>query len=197
LLAVKTNLGDAQVVGCEEFAGLDFTPAECAQMLPMLDDELDRLRGQRALVLENDLAPAEMFDLRPPGWRPRDLALRPRDVPAAPPLPRDADDIAFAGIETQSTWFTSGRLRSRELVDIFLARIAKRAARLECIVTLVGDHARAEADRRDSQRSAGKSCGALHDLPYALKDLFDTAGIPTTWGPSRIGTECPRTTPSP
>lgn len=182
LLAAKTNLDDAQVAGCEEFAGLDFTPAERAQMLPMLDDELDRLRGQRALVLENDLAPAETFDPRLPGWRPRDLALRPRDVPAAPPLPRDPDDIAFAGIEAQSAWLMSGRLKSRELVDIYLARIAKRAGRLECVVTLVADQARAEADQRDRQRAAGKPCGPLHGLPYALKDLFDTAGIPTTWG---------------
>ena len=181
MLAAKANVSDAEVVGCEEFAGLDFTPAERAQMLPALDDELDRLRRQRSLVLENDLAPAETFDPRLPGWRPRDLALRPRKASVAPP-PRDAEDIAFAGIEAQASWLAAGRLKSRELVDIYLARIAARAARLECVVTLVADQARAEADQRDRERAAGKPCGPLHGLPYALKDLFDTAGIPTTWG---------------
>jgi len=182
LLATSGKVGDAQVSECEAFAGLDFTPAERAQMLPALDDELDRLRGQRALVLENDLAPAETFDPRLPGWQPRLLPRLPYGDPVVPPLPGNADDIAFAGIDAQAGWLASGRLRSRELVDIYLARIAARATRLECIVTLVADQARAEADDRDRERAAGKPCGPLHGLPYALKDLFDTAGIPTTWG---------------
>ena len=34
----------------------------------------------------------------------------------------------------------------------------------------------------DAEFKAGKYRGALHGVPYSLKDVFDTAGIPTTWG---------------
>ena len=40
----------------------------------------------------------------------------------------------------------------------------------------------AEAARADAEIAAGRDRGPLHGLPYGLKDLFDTKGIPTTWG---------------
>ena len=34
----------------------------------------------------------------------------------------------------------------------------------------------------DAELKAGKYRGPLHGVPYAVKDVFDTAGIATTWG---------------
>ncbi|MEM1266267.1 MAG: amidase, partial [Pseudomonadota bacterium] len=49
-------------------------------------------------------------------------------------------------------------------------------------VTVTPELARAEAAAADQLFAAGVWLGPLHGMPYGLKDLFDTAGIPTTWG---------------
>jgi Asp-tRNA(Asn)/Glu-tRNA(Gln) amidotransferase A subunit family amidase len=42
--------------------------------------------------------------------------------------------------------------------------------------------AMAEAARCDDELRAGKYRGPLHGIPYGIKDLFATKGVPTTWG---------------
>ena len=42
--------------------------------------------------------------------------------------------------------------------------------------------ARAQAAAADRELAAGRYRGPLHGIPFGIKDLFDTAGIPTTWG---------------
>ena len=46
----------------------------------------------------------------------------------------------------------------------------------------MADQARAEALRADAEIKAGKYRGPLHGIPYGLKDIFSTKGVPTTWG---------------
>jgi Asp-tRNA(Asn)/Glu-tRNA(Gln) amidotransferase A subunit family amidase len=180
-VAAPTKLTDEAIAACDRFAGLDFTPAERQQMLAGVDEQLDRLRAIRAVALENDLAPAVTFDPRLPGWRPRPAG-RPAPVRTPPPLPTDAEDIAFAPAWQQAAWIARGKLTSRALVDLYLARIARLAPTLLCFVTVTADQARAEAAVLDREVAAGRLRGPLHGLPYGLKDLFDTAAIRTTWG---------------
>jgi Asp-tRNA(Asn)/Glu-tRNA(Gln) amidotransferase A subunit family amidase len=42
--------------------------------------------------------------------------------------------------------------------------------------------ARAEAAKTDAEIKAGRYRGPLHGLPYGVKDIFSTKGVPTTWG---------------
>src|SRR4029079_1626081 len=44
------------------------------------------------------------------------------------------------------------------------------------------DQAFAKAKQADTEIAAGKYRGPLHGIPYGVKDLLDTAGIPTTYG---------------
>jgi len=178
----SVKITDPLIAACDRFAGLDFTPAERQQMLATVDEQLDRLRAARAVALENELAPAVTFDPRLPGW-----TLRPAiETGAAPlrssPLPSRPEEIAFAPGWMQADWIADGKLTSRALVDLYLDRIARLAPRLNCFITVTADQARAEADTLDRERAAGQLRGPLHGLPYGLKDLFDTAGIRTTWG---------------
>lgn len=179
--AAEPALSEADIAACERFAGMRFTGAERTQMLAAVDDELDRLRGLRDVTFENDLPPAETFDPRLPGWEARPLPAPAADEPA-PPLPTSAEDIAFAPAVHQAAWIAAGSLGARELTDLYLDRIERRAPRLSCFVTVLADEARAEADERDRERARGALRGPLHGLPYGLKDLIDTAGIRTTWG---------------
>jgi Asp-tRNA(Asn)/Glu-tRNA(Gln) amidotransferase A subunit family amidase len=187
--AVSTDL----IAACDRFAGLDFTPAERAQMATAVDDQLDRLRRLRGVALENDLAPAETFNPRLPGWTPRAPLPPARGVRGKPPHPGTAEDIAFASASLQGGWIAAGMLTSRALVELYLDRIAARSGRLECFVTVLADQARAEADARDRETRAGRSRGPLHGVPYALKDLFDTAGITTGWGAEPFRDRIPTT----
>ena len=50
------------------------------------------------------------------------------------------------------------------------------------------DLARAQATQADAEIKAGKYRGPLHGLPYGVKDLFATKGIPTTWGAADFAT---------
>ena len=172
----------ALIETCDRFAGLDLTAHEREQMLPLIDEQIDRLRLLRGITLENDLGPAETFDPRLPGWRPRPAHGGRARIPALPPLPASGADIAFAPAWMQAGWLRSRKLGALALTDLYLDRIAASGAKLEAFALVPADRARAEAAACDRELAAGKSRGPLHGLPYALKDLFDTAGLETAWG---------------
>ncbi|MYH40780.1 MAG: amidase [Chloroflexi bacterium] len=76
----------------------------------------------------------------------------------------------------------AGRLSASELVEATLARIDETEPRLNAYITVTADHARRQAQAADDELAAGRDRGPLHGIPVALKDLVDTAGIPTTGG---------------
>lgn len=71
----------------------------------------------------------------------------------------------------------------REVMAAYLARIQRLNPALNAIVNLA-DEAQllAQADARDAQLAAGQSCGWLHGMPLAVKDLSAAQGFPTTFG---------------
>src|SRR5205085_8930434 len=72
-----------------------------------------------------------------------------------------------------------------ELVESRLARIEKLDARLNSFIRVLADTARAEARAAEAEIAAGKYCGPLHGIPIGLKDIYETAGVPTT-GHSKV-----------
>src|SRR5881227_4146054 len=72
-----------------------------------------------------------------------------------------------------------------ELVDSRLARIEKFDGRLHSFIRVLADSARAEARAAEAEIAAGKYRGPLHGIPLGLKDIYETAGIPTT-GHSKV-----------
>src|SRR3981189_1899514 len=69
-----------------------------------------------------------------------------------------------------------------EVLDAHLATIARVNPKLNAIVTLVADAARALAKQAEAAVMRGDKLGALHGLPVAIKDVTPTAGISTTHG---------------
>lgn len=182
-----------ELAGAERLAGVSYTEAEREQMLNGIDAWVSRAEALRAMEKPNALAPAMTFDPRLPGKRYEPDQGGVRGLGAAPALPSDATDIAFAPTWMQSQWLASGAISSLELTEIYLARIAAHADRLECFVAVTADRARAEARARDAERARGELRGPLHGIPYTLKDIIDVEGLPATWGATvyqdRVATE--------
>jgi len=71
-------------------------------------------------------------------------------------------------------------LTSRTLIEHFLERVHRLDPVLRSFLTVTEARALADADRADRELSRGRVRGPLHGIPYALKDIFDVVGIPTT-----------------
>jgi aspartyl-tRNA(Asn)/glutamyl-tRNA(Gln) amidotransferase subunit A len=68
-----------------------------------------------------------------------------------------------------------------ELVEHLLARVAAQG-RLGAFLHVAADSARAQANATDARRAAGDPLGPLAGVPIAHKDIFVTAGMPSTAG---------------
>ena len=83
-----------------------------------------------------------------------------------------------AGAAETARAIAEGRTTSEEAVASCLARIAEREATVRAWAWLDPDHALAEARARD----AARPLGPLHGVPVGVKDIFDTADMPTQMG---------------
>src|SRR5262249_47844603 len=78
----------------------------------------------------------------------------------------------------------AGAIRARkigclEILDLYLARVEKYDRALNAIIIHDFEHARRRARALDRARG---SRGPLHGVPMTIKESFDVAGQPTTWG---------------
>ena len=73
-----------------------------------------------------------------------------------------------------------GAITSVKLTEAALARVALLDPHLHAFVTQTPDRAMADARQADAAFSRGIDHGPLQGIPYALKDIIDTAAIRTT-----------------
>jgi Asp-tRNA(Asn)/Glu-tRNA(Gln) amidotransferase A subunit family amidase len=144
---------------------------------------LERRVGPRKVALEPDVAPATRWNPNLTGERPgpvRDSFVRSRSAAAA--LPSNDADIAFAAVTQLSRWIEQKALTAERLTNIYLHRIEQLDPKIRAVITVTKDFALAQARKADAEIASGKYRGPLHGIPYGVKDLLDTAGIPTTYG---------------
>ncbi len=143
----------------------------------------ERRVGPRKVALESTLAPASQWNPVLPGEKAsaeRDRFVRSNTDPG--PLPARDEDIAFAPVTQLSRWIETRQLTSERLTRIYLARLERFNPQLRCAITITSDHALQRAKQADTEIASGHYRGPLHGIPYGVKDLLDTAGIPTTYG---------------
>ncbi len=104
-------------------------------------------------------------------------------VPSAP------EDLAFLPAHRLSALLRARKVTSLQLTNLYLERLQRYNPTLNFAVTIMADSARAEAARADAEIAAGRWRGPLHGLPYGVKDLFATKGVPTTWGNKDFDTQ--------
>ncbi len=78
--------------------------------------------------------------------------------------------------------FRAGRDTPSAYLARHIARIEAREPALHAFTVLDLGRARAAAQTADARYRAGKPVSPVDGLPIALKDIFEVAGLPTTWG---------------
>jgi len=171
------------IIEAEKLARMEFSPEEREQILNSIEGLTGLYDAIRGADLANHEGPAEVFDPRLPGFnfnpRPR-RARHERISPGA--APDDETDLAYASIAELGAWLRRGDVTSVELTRLSIERFKEHGPRLESVITLMEERALEQARRADDELSRGVDRGPLHGLPWAAKDLFDTAGVRTTWG---------------
>ena len=74
----------------------------------------------------------------------------------------------------------AGQVTATALAQDALARIAALDGALNSFITVTAERALADAAAADAAFKAGSDAGPMQGVPYALKDIYDTAGIRTT-----------------
>ncbi|MBX9795892.1 Asp-tRNA(Asn)/Glu-tRNA(Gln) amidotransferase subunit GatA [Sphingomonas sp.] len=85
------------------------------------------------------------------------------------------------GIAAIRDGVAAGDFSAREVAEAFIAKVAA-AKPLNAFLVETPDHALAAADAADAARAGGEVLKPLAGVPIGMKDLFCTAGVPTTAG---------------
>jgi amidase len=89
-----------------------------------------------------------------------------------------AGSLNELGLAEAAALIASGRITSERLVQACLDRIAQREGSVHAWAALDADYALAQARACDR----GPARGALHGVPVGIKDVLDTAHLPTQMG---------------
>jgi len=92
------------------------------------------------------------------------------------------DQLTGLTIAEAARAFRTRELSPVELTRACLRRIEALDAKLNAFVTILPERALAEAQEAEDRLAAGRARGPLDGVPFALKDLFETAGVRTTAG---------------
>ncbi|MDX6264251.1 MAG: amidase, partial [Kribbellaceae bacterium] len=87
----------------------------------------------------------------------------------------------FRSAEESVTALRAGEVTSVELTDEAIARIERDDKEINAICMPDFDRARAAAHRADQARARGEDLPLL-GIPVTVKESYDIAGLPTTWG---------------
>jgi len=174
-----------QVQGALKLLGLDFEDGEIDLMLRRVNGSLSSYEGLRKIEVPYDTGPAFVFfpglPDRVPGKGPARFettfaALRPVKAP------QDLEELAFRPVSELAPLVRTRAVSSTDLTRMYLARMKKYSPKLLSLVNLTEELALEKAAAADSEIKQGHYRGPLHGIPFGVKDLFDTKGIPTTWG---------------
>ncbi len=76
----------------------------------------------------------------------------------------------------------SGACNAESICEELLTEVATRDPQLQAFAWLEPEHIRQQAQQLDAQFARSGPVGPAHGLPLTLKDIIDTAGIPTENG---------------
>src|ERR1700722_14109338 len=102
-------------------------------------------------------------------------------------------DLGWSSIGDITAAVAAGRASATATIEAALARIRERDPLLNSFTAVVEQRALARARTLDAARARGEPIGPLAGVPFAVKNLFDVAGLPTLAG-SKINRDLPPST---
>jgi aspartyl-tRNA(Asn)/glutamyl-tRNA(Gln) amidotransferase subunit A len=89
-------------------------------------------------------------------------------------------DLTALSIAEAGRQLRAGKTTSEALTRAAFERIHASDPKLNAFIRILEDRAHEDARRADAELAAGADRGPLHGIPYGLKDIYDSAGVPTT-----------------
>ena len=174
----KEMLREAAVV-----AGLAFTDQQMEHMLRDVNKNVPRYEAVRKISLDNSVAPPVYFNPIVPGMKiDRRKGIFRASKPPQVTRPANLEQAAFWPMTQLAELIRTKQVSSFELAQTYLARLKRFNSKLLCAVTISEEVGLRQAREADAEIAAGKYRGPLHGIPYGIKDLAATKGIPATWG---------------
>jgi amidase len=91
-------------------------------------------------------------------------------------------DLAFASATELAAAIQRREVTAVELLNLYLARIDQYNETLNAIVVDIREQALEEAAAADEALANGTARGPFHGVPMTIKESYNLAGTPTTWG---------------
>jgi aspartyl-tRNA(Asn)/glutamyl-tRNA(Gln) amidotransferase subunit A len=89
-------------------------------------------------------------------------------------------ELPFVSAQEARRLLASGELSAREYVASLLCAVEQADSQLHAFIEVYPEEALASAAQCDDDRAKGRITGPLAGIPFAVKDLFDVQGRPTT-----------------
>src|SRR5215472_7356437 len=89
-------------------------------------------------------------------------------------------DIPFLTIAELGHAYDKKELSPVEVTWALLDRVAAHDGKMHSFIRVTEEVALAQAKAAETELMAGRRRGPMHGIPYGLKDIVETAGIPTT-----------------
>src|SRR5215471_14651103 len=92
------------------------------------------------------------------------------------------DQLHFKSAVEIARLIREREVRATEALEHFLARVEKYNPKLNAVIWLDVGRARERAKTADAMLAKGEFWGPLHGVPMTIKESYNVAGSPTTWG---------------
>lgn len=167
----------------EPYLDIQLTDSERDSLMDNLKQFQDSYKALHALVLNNNISPALVFNPLPYGFQINNKQLPINwNLPKEVTMPGNREELAFYPVYKLATLIRNKKITSVELTTIYLNRLKKFGDTLQCVISLMEEPALQQAKKADEEIAKGKYRGPLHGIPYGIKDLLAVEGTKTTWG---------------
>ena len=91
-------------------------------------------------------------------------------------------ELAYSSASQLARLIRAGAVSARELTELYISRTERYDGDINAVVVRDFDNALAAADAADDALAKGEAAGPLHGVPMTIKESYNIAGLPTTFG---------------
>jgi Asp-tRNA(Asn)/Glu-tRNA(Gln) amidotransferase A subunit family amidase len=179
----ELKVTQAMIAEAEKLSGLELTDEERELMLEGVNENVEKYEELHKITFDNSVSPAVSFSPVLPGviFHGEKKAPKLSKVTGVK-KPASLEEVAFWPVTKLAALIKSRQVKSVDLTSMYLDRLKRYDAKLECVISFTEELAMKQAKRADEEIASGKYRGPLHGIPWGAKDLLATKGYKTTWG---------------